>query len=92
MSEEFFKRPILNSPYEYPGRHWELDDDGQPTNRILDYRRSPKFVTPVPKPRKRKEKKGSGYRQAALAMRGRRDDGRAPVRHDLDGQFHPREC
>jgi len=35
MSEQFFEKPILNSPYEYPGRHWELDADGQPTNRRL---------------------------------------------------------
>jgi type III restriction enzyme len=33
--ESFFERPILNSPYVYPDRHWELDDDGQPTNQIL---------------------------------------------------------
>ncbi|WP_374689133.1 BPTD_3080 family restriction endonuclease, partial [Promineifilum sp.] len=68
MSEAFFTHPILNSPYEYPSRHWELDEDGQPTNAILEYRRSAKFVTPVPKPRKRKDKKGSGYHQAALAI------------------------
>ena len=29
-----FTQPILNSPYEYPSRHWELDDTGQPTQRI----------------------------------------------------------
>lgn len=28
MSERFFDRPILNSPYEYPARHWELDESG----------------------------------------------------------------
>ena len=33
MSERFFERPILNSPYAYPGRHWELDETGQPTDR-----------------------------------------------------------
>jgi hypothetical protein len=27
----FFDHPILNSPYGYPERHWELDDQGQPT-------------------------------------------------------------
>jgi hypothetical protein len=26
----FFERPILNSPYDYPGRHWELDAEGAP--------------------------------------------------------------
>ncbi len=50
----FFDRPVLNSPYEYPARHWELDDDGQPTNRIVDRRRDVSFVTPVPAPKKGK--------------------------------------
>ena len=26
MSNPFFEKPILNSPYEYPSRHWELDE------------------------------------------------------------------
>ena len=54
MTDSFFDRPILNSPYEYPSRHWELDDGGQPTNRILDRRRRVAFITPIPKPKKRK--------------------------------------
>jgi type III restriction enzyme len=54
MSTAFFEQPILNSPYAYPGRHWELDADGQPTNNILDQRRKSAFITPVPKPRKRR--------------------------------------
>ena len=49
---DFFAQPILNSPYAYPGEHWELDEDGQPTNRIIRGRRAAKFVTPVPAPRK----------------------------------------
>ena len=57
MNDQFFDRPILNSPYEYPSRHWELDDEGQPTNRILDRRRRSELITPVPKPRKRKKSK-----------------------------------
>ena len=44
----FFERPILNNPYEYPRRHWELDGDGQPTHRILEGRRPAQFVTPFP--------------------------------------------
>jgi type III restriction enzyme len=39
MSNQFFERPILNSPYEYPARHWELDKDGQPTQKIIESRR-----------------------------------------------------
>ncbi|MCB9860852.1 MAG: DEAD/DEAH box helicase family protein [Phycisphaeraceae bacterium] len=54
MPPEFFHQPILNSPYEYPLRHWELDENGQPTNRIVESRRRAEFVTPIPKPKKRR--------------------------------------
>lgn len=54
MSDKFFDRPILNSPYEYPSQHWELDATGQPTQRILESRRAAEFITPIPKPKKRK--------------------------------------
>jgi type III restriction enzyme len=54
MSNPFFEHPILNSPYEYPIRHWELDDQGQPTQRTIERRRRAEFITPIPKPRKRK--------------------------------------
>ena len=53
-TDRFFECPVLNSPYDVPARHWELDDSGQPTNRIVDRRRRVSFVTPIPKPRKRK--------------------------------------
>src|ERR1043166_9394000 len=53
MTNQFFERPILNSPYAYPARHWELDASGQPTNRILEQRRRAEFITPIPKPKKR---------------------------------------
>lgn len=53
MTTSFFDQPILNSPYEYPGRHWELDDSGQPTDKIIDRRRGAKYITPVPKPKRR---------------------------------------
>ena len=58
MTNHFFERPILNSPYEYPAQHWELDGDGQPTDRILDVRRRSDLITPVPKPKKRRRKPG----------------------------------
>lgn len=54
MSNPFFDHPVINSPYEYPSRHWELDETGQPTQKIMDRRRSAEFITPIPKPRKRK--------------------------------------
>ena len=58
MDHGFFERPILNSPYEYPGRHWELDADGQPTGQIIEDRRKAKFITPIPKPKKHKRRGG----------------------------------
>jgi hypothetical protein len=53
MSFDFFEKPILNSPYEYPARHWELDEHGQPTHRILDYRRPSQHITPTHQGRNR---------------------------------------
>jgi type III restriction enzyme len=55
VENEFFSKPILNSPYEYPSRHWELDEKGQPTQKIIDQRRRAEFITPIPKPKKRKD-------------------------------------
>lgn len=61
MSEDhenrFFSHPILNSPYEYPRRHWELDPAGQPTQQVVESRRIASFLTPIPKPKKRRGKK-----------------------------------
>jgi type III restriction enzyme len=54
MPNPFFDHPILNSPYEYPRRHWELDADGQPTQQQVERRRRAEFVTPIPKPKKRR--------------------------------------
>ena len=54
MANPFFDHPILNSPYECPQRHWELDEQGQPTQQIIENRRRAEFITPIPKPKKRK--------------------------------------
>ena len=54
MDNQFFEKPILNSPYEYPMRYWELDASGQPTQQIIESRRMAEFITPIPKPKKRK--------------------------------------
>lgn len=68
MSNPFFDHPILNSPYEYPRRHWELDGSGQPTQQILETRRRAEFITPIPKPKKRK---GSAQQQEMLFDEGK---------------------
>jgi len=51
-STSFHTQPILNSPYEIPRRHWELDEEGQPTGKICQSRRHFTFITPIPKPKK----------------------------------------
>jgi type III restriction enzyme len=60
MDESFFERPILNSPYGFPARHWELDPEGQPTNRIIETRRRSELITPVPKPQRRRRSASQG--------------------------------
>jgi len=54
VSDLFFANPILNSPYEQPTRHWELDGDGQPTQQITDGRRPANYITPIPRPKTRR--------------------------------------
>ena len=65
MDNLFFSQPILNSPYKYPARHWELDSDGQPTQQIIERRRGAEFITPIPKPRKQKK---SAAKQTAMVF------------------------
>jgi type III restriction enzyme len=67
-SNPFFDHPILYSPYEYPSRHWELDESGQPTQRIIDKRRRAEFITPIPKPKKRR---GSADQQQIVFDEGK---------------------
>ena len=57
MTGTFYEEPILNSPYEESARHHALDEDGQPTdNPPIAGRRRSELITPVPKPRKRRNK------------------------------------
>ena len=55
MPNPFFDHPVINSPYKCPSLHWELDEDGQPTQQIIQRRRRADFITPIPKPKKRKQ-------------------------------------
>lgn len=57
-SNPFFDHPILNSPYRYPDKHWELDSNGQPTLKVIESRRKSSFINPIPKP---KNTKNSDY-------------------------------
>lgn len=64
MADSFFTKPILNSPYAYPNRHWELDSDGQPTENVVEQRRRAEYITPIPKPKKRR----TGTSQAEIVF------------------------
>ena len=68
MENRFFEKSIPNSPYEYPVQHWELDADGQPTQQIINKRRRAEFITPIPKPKKRK---GSAQQQEMIFDEGK---------------------
>ncbi|MCC7104671.1 MAG: restriction endonuclease, partial [Chloroflexi bacterium] len=68
MDNRFFERPVLNSPYDYPFRHWELNEDGQPTQQIVERRRPAEFITPIPKPKKRKGATQPAATQQALVF------------------------
>ena len=51
MPSTFAEQPILNSPYAYPGQHWELQN-GLPTDRIVERRRESEYIVPVPPSRR----------------------------------------
>jgi len=68
MSNPFFDQPILNSPYASPQQYWELDPDGQPTQKTINRRRPAEFITPIPKPKKRKT---SDFQQSIVFDEGK---------------------
>ncbi|MDO4569609.1 MAG: DEAD/DEAH box helicase family protein [Planctomycetia bacterium] len=47
---DFFEQPVLNTPYEEPGRHWELLPNCQPTQNIKQTRRPSSYLSPIPRP------------------------------------------
>ena len=46
MAFSFAEQPILNSPYAYPARHWELEG-GVPTDRLVESRRRAEYISPA---------------------------------------------
>ena len=80
---DFFDQPILNSPYERPGEHWELDENRQPTNKRIDSRRPASFIVPVPKPRRQRRPQAEMVFDRAAAAVG--SDGQ---RYDLDAHIN----
>lgn len=68
MSISFFEQPILNSPYKYPTRHWQLDGSGKPTNKVLDERRPASLISPVPASPKSKQQKQLVFQDTAAKL------------------------
>lgn len=62
------RTPDRQLPYEHPGQHWELDESGQPTGNLIERCRRAEFITPIPKPKKRR----AGAKQEELVL----DEGR----------------
>lgn len=73
--DAFYESPILNSPYEEPGRYWELDEGGRPTGRILDGRRQAAYITPIARA-KRDAGTASAQGELDLGIKAGNDDQR----------------
>lgn len=58
MENDFYERPIFDPPYAYPTKPWELNAQGQPTQRNVETRRRAEFISPIPKPEERRAAKG----------------------------------
>lgn len=48
MSGDFSSNPILNTPYEEPKWHWQLDNKHQPTGWTVEGRRPSIHLVPIP--------------------------------------------
>jgi type III restriction enzyme len=67
VSQAFFEKPILNSPYEAPTRHHALDAKGQPLNIApVEGRRKSELISPVPAAKKQ-GKRGKAEAQDLFA-------------------------
>ena len=53
LVQTFAHNPILNSPYEYPARHWDMDDNNQPTAKVNEFRRPSSLKSPIAAARRR---------------------------------------
>jgi len=52
MSQVVIENPIINSPFDEPGRHFKFDDEGI-TNEIAEGRRTSQYFVPIAKPKKK---------------------------------------
>ena len=88
MNNPFFEKPVLNSPYERPKLHWELDETGQPTQKIIESRRQVSFITAVPTA---KRQRGSSLNQASLVFdKAAREYETDDQQYDFDADYQRR--
>jgi len=52
MKQIVIENPVINTPFEEPGRHFRFTEDGI-TNEIVESRRISSYFIPVPRPRKK---------------------------------------
>ena len=88
MDNLFFSHPILNSPYAYPARYWELDKDGQPTQQIIERRRAAEFITPIPKPRRRRQNQPQAETQLAMVLDEGKGLSTSRQQYDITGNIN----
>ena len=58
METGFNSNPVLNSPYQEPQHHWQLDQKGMPTGMRLNGRRPSFHIVPIPATQQQRRKGG----------------------------------
>ena len=69
MTDPFFEQADPNSPYAYPTRHWELDEQGQPTQQIIET--SAAAPSSSRRSRSRKKRKADAQQQTLVFDEGK---------------------
>jgi type III restriction enzyme len=52
VSQTVIENPILNSPFDEPGRHFKFGDEGI-TNQVIERRRTSSYFIPIARPKKK---------------------------------------
>lgn len=53
MKQVVIENPVINSPFQEPGRHFKFTDEGI-TNEVIEGRRTSSYFVPIAQPRKKK--------------------------------------
>ncbi|HPC93827.1 MAG TPA: DEAD/DEAH box helicase family protein [Sedimentisphaerales bacterium] len=56
MKQVVIENPVINSPFQEPGRHFKFTDEGI-TNEVIEGRRASSYFVPIAQPRKKKGSK-----------------------------------